>query len=995
MSLNDDQKDNITKCKLCVQSFDAWSGERIRLHLESCSERKARLLTQCPSCSKALSKATALKHAKSCADFLNISLFGLLFLNGDIPPGTLSNSKSSRSSKFPNSKSEPNLKVAKKTSKRKAFANTTNNIDHLLISSADRRKIFVNRLSDILHKEHFAWYIFENINSPSRYSSSLWDLSSLSPENKSERFYVDSLTNLVTPRKTKTHDYLRMSQIPGRSPSSLKQIHLTQTPEPAKQPTTSEYKNLTNESLSKMVASPLCSDLSICLDSGESIPAHRFILASWSSELALLTDNADSLSAPGLSKRELLNLLRALYTFDLSYFSALSPEAEFTLDCWQLLDIVRGKVKSDATSRLPITPKVQEPISVPDSVFYKSGVDLFVSDLAENTDLCSPRISLNSKTISPSSMSAIKVGMNSTDKSSVQSPVNTACHSTLPPTPELFQPNMILSCQSTPFVPLTLKTAPTPDKPPAFREPATKGEVELVVESADTSSLILETSSKNIVEAVVEQVDIEAKRSPQPLEHSAGANVEIIIEQLEESPLPGSAIGLVLEKGGKELGDLMIVAPSSFNNSMELDIQNADDKLGKSSCTMGNEINAGSIDNTPEEPRLLLASSPRNGYDKPLTQSPCHSVDLDPPSFGGGFDEFVTFETAERHVDLSAQKRSSKHLDLEDEGASSPTLVEFESAPPAFSNDSIFFSDDSAPTPAPLAKRLRASLETAKEADAIFSLSSQPILDHCSDKENSNNEDENENDLHASFSLSQPAPCTPMANESRVTSMILTDVPITPKPVFEAMPTPELRKALSEYGIRRLPKKKAVKLLNHIYDELHPYVEVPTVIEDNAPPEEDHDNGENSPSTSVAPRHTSAQSALEGISNSDSELRGPASTQNIFEVVSTSENETFSSSQQVPSGKIKLTPEAKNDILKARIWECLRNDNQLYYNIVTYVPLELDCVKAMLRDAGISVGLRRLSDLLDDWGVTFTTRNRHTAKPGMDTSDPTSANYLW
>ncbi|VDO06049.1 unnamed protein product [Rodentolepis nana] len=350
------------------------------------------------------------------------------------------------------------------------------------------------------------------------------------------------------------------------------------------------------------------------------------------------------------------------------------------------------------------------------------------------------------------------------------------------------------------------------------------------------------------------------------------------------------------------------------------------------------------------------------------------------------------------------RNRSSKHLDLEDEEVSSPTLVEPESAAPAISNDSIFFSDASAPTPAPLAKRLRASLETAQEAEAIFSLSSQPILDHCSDKENSNNEDDNDNDLHTSFSLSQPAPCTPIANESRVTSMILTDVPITPKPAFEAMPTPELRKALSEYGIRRLPKKKAVKLLNHIYDELHPYVEVPTVIEDNTPPEGDHDDEEDSPSTSVVPastfhslpsRHINAQTAPEGISNSDSEFPRPASTQNIFEVVSTSENETISSSQQVSSGKIKQTPEAKNDTLKARIWECLRNDNQLYYNIVTYVPLELDCVKAMLRDAGITVGLRRLSDLLDNWGVTFTTRNRNAPKPGMDTSDPTSTNYLW
>ncbi|VUZ46758.1 unnamed protein product, partial [Hymenolepis diminuta] len=78
----------------------------------------------------------------------------------------------------------------------------------------------------------------EDINCQSSYSSPLWDLSSLPSENKLEQFYVESLSNLVTPsRKMKTHNPLRMSQIPGRSPSSLKKIHLTQTAEHVKQST--------------------------------------------------------------------------------------------------------------------------------------------------------------------------------------------------------------------------------------------------------------------------------------------------------------------------------------------------------------------------------------------------------------------------------------------------------------------------------------------------------------------------------------------------------------------------------------------------------------------------------------------------------------------------------------------------------------------------------------------------------------------------------------
>lgn len=42
------------------------------------------------------------------------------------------------------------------------------------------------------------------------------------------------------------------------------------------------------EMLSRMVDSPICSDLSIYLDSGVRVFAHRFILAAWNPELFLL-----------------------------------------------------------------------------------------------------------------------------------------------------------------------------------------------------------------------------------------------------------------------------------------------------------------------------------------------------------------------------------------------------------------------------------------------------------------------------------------------------------------------------------------------------------------------------------------------------------------------------------------------------------------------------------------------------------------------------------
>lgn len=48
--------------------------------------------------------------------------------------------------------------------------------------------------------------------------------------------------------------------------------------------------------------------------------------------------------------------------------------------------------------------------------------------------------------------------------------------------------------------------------------------------------------------------------------------------------------------------------------------------------------------------------------------------------------------------------------------------------------------------------------------------------------------------------------------------------PVTPLPDYAAMHTPELRDQLQRFGVRRLPRTKAVNVLNRIYDGTHPLV---------------------------------------------------------------------------------------------------------------------------------------------------------------------------
>ncbi|VDM33957.1 unnamed protein product [Hydatigera taeniaeformis] len=690
--------------------------------------------------------------------------------------------------------------------------------------------------------------------------SDLWKLAALTSSASSlsglENFYVKSLSAHITPsQKKQNFNHLRLSQIPGRG-SSL-QFSICFAPEPMVERTFGNGGALFLEMMSRMVDNPICSDLSIYLDSGVRIFAHRFVLATWNPDLFLLKENTTSINAPGMSRDALLSLLRALYTFNLSILSSLSPEAEFTLDCWQMLDTVRDRIRSNAAPIFVDTPKSPNSSNTPDLLSVSSDIQVVSSHEVE--------------------------GINSSADLFTSMTNCSALH-----TPTGFIGSSVVASHSTPH-----------------------------------------HSSQS--------VDI-----PGPLDKS-----------LDSCP----------------------TSPNKRNDDMDQEKEVFEDNIGHSS---------------------------RQSVE----------FDVDPPAFFAAYDSQPSLPLSEKRVTKQPEDVSPMPLEI--------TLRSSQCAP---SDHSLFFKD-SVQTPAPLAKRLRSSGDSV-EVDTAFSSSSQPI-ETSSDKGDTKN-GSSDDDCQPLACFSQPLP-TASDNAGRVSSVINTNVPITPKPVFEQFGTPELRKALSDYGVRRLPKKKAIQLLNHIYDELHPYVEVPSILDDNEPTNDLKPT--DAPLLDCTARGKSSDIAIAPMPACDNSV-GFLNT-NLFKFV------LFYCTFILPSCLSKLLPkmqkimtshlkqlrplsisllvyatgtiaidqgdagsgsnpekEAANDTLRTRVWECLRNNDQLYLNIVTYVPLELDSVKAHLRDAGINVGLRRLTDMLDGWGVTFTTRSRHAPRPGSDVSDPRAANYLW
>ncbi|KAL7062756.1 hypothetical protein AAHC03_01384 [Spirometra sp. Aus1] len=638
----------------------------------------------------------------------------------------------------------------------------------------------------------------------------------------------------------------------------------------------------------QMVGSPLCADLSICLDSGELVPAHRFVFAAWNPDLAIVQEKDVSISAPGISKKQLVHLLTALYTNDVAAFASLEPEEEFVLDCWQLLDIVRPFSHSLLSSQ-PSRPSPS--FKVP----FGGSKRLSTEPTALN----------HSAVFSDANSVAFPAWTSPTPSKVLSSPsrVNGATYSG-----DLFaaSDDSILTVD----LPLredkvqisgTVNAVSTPCPGPGPSETCSSDLPQTAFDRCPTPPKF-----------VLPDTHAGACASAAPTEPSDHLRLPSLCDGVR-SPLP-----------------IAEPSPPSFTPSPPIPSPPNDDF--QPAWTV--------IPPTPQEPRRL--TSPETTFSG-----------SDPPAY----------QVSQFGAERIPSPPSSLPLDM-----------------------SCFFD---ASVPAPLAKRLRMTEEANSQSTISperHSAPSSPVRqpnrfspsEHHADRIDFDSEE-------GDMSSSQPvlSSRTPLKRPAhgRPSASVISFSPITPKPAYEQMPTPHLRKALSEYGLRNLPKKKAIRILNHIYDELHPYVEVPSVVMEGV--------------SQVSPAHTSSITPLPDRSPGvDKENAAPTMSQSDINGPSVENESAGNFASSTPAnpnlgplngllGKTrKCVEKTQNAEIQQRVYEFLRMNNDIYYNIVTYTPLELDCLHALLRDAGLKLGLNRLMSMLDEWGVTFTTKNnRKPSKP--------------
>ncbi|XP_040297738.1 structure-specific endonuclease subunit SLX4 isoform X2 [Bufo bufo] len=224
-------------------------------------------------------------------------------------------------------------------------------------------------------------------------------------------------------------------------------------------------------------------------------------------------------------------------------------------------------------------------------------------------------------------------------------------------------------------------------------------------------------------------------------------------------------------------------------------------------------------------------------------------------------------------------------------------------------------------------------------------------------------------------------------------------VPITPLPDYSDMDTPVLKKELSKFGVRALPKKKMVLKLKEIFRYTHQVMNSDS--EDDVPPSQPHrsvaqasqkptgdkqrpqhttkgssssQSGRKGPSVCAAPVvETEDDQPLTASQESTTSSMGASDTSSLSQSANTNEFETAFADEEddelVPASqaasKEALTAEAVRRFIEAQ--------PELHQQILLYQPLDLAALHADLKQNGIRIAAGKLLDFLDSHCITFTT----------------------
>ncbi|KYN36647.1 Asparaginyl-tRNA synthetase, cytoplasmic [Trachymyrmex septentrionalis] len=184
-----------------------------------------------------------------------------------------------------------------------------------------------------------------------------------------------------------------------------------------------------------------------------------------------------------------------------------------------------------------------------------------------------------------------------------------------------------------------------------------------------------------------------------------------------------------------------------------------------------------------------------------------------------------------------------------------------------------------------------------------------------------------------STDMSRQFQCNYIQNIGNAKTPKITDKDVTPPPVYNDMSTPELHKEMKKYGLKVQKRSRAVKLLTHIYNELHPLVPKKTIGQQVTEISSDED--EEPPL-----KKQNVDNSLEKSSNSeDSENELPCSQDSNNSVSLT--KETLNKEMEFYETESSSVLENSSNIKEA-FMKLINTDKALYNKILQYEPVNID-----------------------------------------------------
>ncbi|KAB7505446.1 Structure-specific endonuclease subunit SLX4, partial [Armadillidium nasatum] len=251
--------------------------------------------------------------------------------------------------------------------------------------------------------------------------------------------------------------------------------------------------------------------------------------------------------------------------------------------------------------------------------------------------------------------------------------------------------------------------------------------------------------------------------------------------------------------------------------------------------------------------------------------------------------------------------------------------------------------------------------------------------------------------FYKSKSYSEASPRTLATPNKGGSELLNSQFNITPMPDYKSMLSPDLKRELDKYGIRKLSRKKAITLLLHIYEETHPYV-TDSEAEENF--EDSFESSQKSlPPPSPIPDKPTGKTkgnALGGKKtnakkSSDVDLNSSLSSNTSADTSFECLEETFLPCSQEEADDFSATQEGSQLVsLENRIKTFIRSDEELYSQILKYDPIWANELLRNLKLNGIKCSMAKLISFLDEQCITFRlpTKGRTRKRRRKNTSSP-------